>query len=154
MTSGTARISLRLVRHPKGLGIPFTDEPCVNERRRDTEGLLWVGLQIDCPECKGTGYVEVPETDSGVSACFADCNRGLTCIWVPDLADSATTGALLQIYRDLSRDPKAYVMFSNLVSSWIVVAKGYDPVESYMSDGAAVAIAILLFLGGRNEGGV
>lgn len=62
---------------------------------RADNGVAWVPTWAACPECDGTGYVDVPGTDSGESACFADCHRGQIEIAVLDLTDDATAGVML-----------------------------------------------------------
>lgn len=76
----------------------------------------------------------------GLEACARDGARGWA---VPDLEHPATVGALLGVYRTLTGDPRAYVMFSTMVAAWVCCARGREPVEDYTSDGRAVALAIL-----------
>jgi hypothetical protein len=98
-------LSRRLIRHPKG------PKPSIHLRyaakaTRDERG-LWVPIEVPCPECDGTGRVEVEGTESGESACFADCNRGRVEAWVLDLTDDATGGVLLGML--WSADPSLHV---------------------------------------------
>jgi hypothetical protein len=78
--------------HP--IRFPFTSR---RTGRDEATGILWRYVWIECPECKGSGEVEVPGTDSGWSSCFADCEHGQIQVIEPDWTDAATGGACLHL---------------------------------------------------------
>jgi hypothetical protein len=62
--------------------------------------------------------------------------------WLPDLADPATLGAILGLVREAYKDPHAYVMFSRVIGAWVFSTIGRDPIESYVSEPAALKGAL------------
>jgi hypothetical protein len=139
MDAETLDLSRRLTAHPRGPKPPQTT-PCYGYGcPRDEAGCRWRPVDARCPECNGTGYVEVPDTDSGESACFSDCNQGHVVVWALDLTDDATGGSLLGML--WSADPSLHI---HRDGDGVIVHLAPGVVEHVApSLGAAVASALL-----------
>ena len=66
---------------------------------------------------------------------YSEVSRSL---WELDINDPATKGLLLQAIREKYEDDKISVSFSGLISAWMVTRHGYNPIESYVSEGDAL----------------
>jgi hypothetical protein len=64
--------------------------------------------------------------------------------YIPDPEDPATKGCLLEIIRRVTSDGYAYVTYMRFEGHWCVCWAGHEGVSSYISDGEALAQAIIV----------